>query len=164
MGSLGQFSISLAVKDLAASRAFYEQALAPLGHAVVAVIPPERSPSGGTAVLFGIGGEPEFVIADNERPGEGNHIAFRAEDDAAQEAMAERLRREHGLDVTEQRDRQYFRSIYFREPGGVLFEIATDAPGFSVDEPTDALGTALKLPPFLEPHRGRIEAVLPKVA
>ena len=96
--------------------------------------------------------------------GSVHHIAFRAEDDAAQEAMAERLRREHGLDVTEQRDRQYFRSIYFREPGGVLFEIATDAPGFSVDEPTDALGTALKLPPFLEPHRGRIEAVLPKVA
>ena len=96
--------------------------------------------------------------------GSVHHIAFRAKDDAAQEAMAERLRREHGLDVTEQRDRQYFRSIYFREPGGVLFEIATDAPGFSVDEPTDALGTALKLPPFLEPHRGRIEAVLPKVA
>ncbi|WP_342148784.1 ring-cleaving dioxygenase [Methylorubrum sp. SB2] len=96
--------------------------------------------------------------------GSVHHIAFRARDDAAQAAMAEALRRDHGLDVTEQRDRQYFRSIYFREPGGVLFEIATDAPGFSIDEPTDALGTALKLPAFLEPHRGRIEAVLPKVA
>ena len=96
--------------------------------------------------------------------GSVHHIAFRARDDAAQEAMAAALRRVHGLSVTEQRDRQYFRSIYFREPGGVLFEIATDAPGFSVDEPADALGTALKLPPFLEPHRGRIEAVLPKVA
>lgn len=96
--------------------------------------------------------------------GSVHHIAFRAKDDAAQEAMAEALVRDHGLAVTEQRDRQYFRSIYFREPGGVLFEIATDAPGFSVDEPTEALGTALMLPPFLEPHRGRIEAVLPKVA
>ena len=78
--------------------------------------------------------------------------------------MTERLSDRHGLSVTEQRDRQYFRSVYFREPGGVLFEIATDAPGFAIDESVAELGTALKLPPFLEPHRGRIEAVLPKVA
>jgi glyoxalase family protein len=63
--------------------------------------------------------------------------------------------------VTEQKDRQYFRSVYFFEPGGVLFEIATDVPGFTVDEPQAALGTSLKLPPFLEPHRAELEAVLP---
>ncbi|MEG9528007.1 MAG: VOC family protein, partial [Hyphomicrobiales bacterium] len=99
------------------------------------------------------------------RPGAGSvhHIAFRAADDAAQAAMGEQLAA-RGLHVTEQRDRQYFRSIYFREPGGVLFEIATDAPGFAVDEPVEALGQALKLPAGLEPHRARIEAVLPKVA
>lgn len=96
--------------------------------------------------------------------GSVHHIAFRAADDAAQAAMAEALRDRHGLGVTEQRDRQYFRSVYFREPGGVLFEIATDAPGFAVDEPEASLGQALKLPPGLERHRAEIEAVLPAVA
>ena len=61
----------------------------------------------------------------------------------------------HGIRTTEQKDRNYFRSVYFREPGGILFEIATDEPGFAVDEPADALGQALKLPPFLEPARAR---------
>jgi glyoxalase family protein len=92
-----------------------------------------------------------------------HHIAFRAADDAAQEAMATALRGQ-GLSVTEQKDRNYFRSVYFREPGGVIFEIATDAPGFAVDEPADALGSTLKLPPWLEPHRSEIEGVLPALA
>jgi glyoxalase family protein len=65
--------------------------------------------------------------------------------------------------VTEVRDRQYFKSIYFREPGGVLFEIATMRPGFPVDEPVPELGRALKLPPWEEPHRPAIEAQLPNV-
>jgi glyoxalase family protein len=97
------------------------------------------------------------------RQGRGSvhHIAFRAPDDAAQAAMARKLVTAHGVRPTDQRDRSYFRSIYFREPGGVLFEIATDIPGFTVDEPVDSLGRALKLPPFLEPQRARIEKVLP---
>ncbi|MCJ2010451.1 ring-cleaving dioxygenase [Methylobacterium sp. E-041] len=100
------------------------------------------------------------------RPGAGSvhHIAFRAADDAAQAAMVERLSTHHRLAVTEQRDRQYFRSVYFREPGGVLFEIATDVPGFTVDEPLATLGSALKLPAGLEPHRARIAAALPDLA
>jgi len=65
--------------------------------------------------------------------------------------------------VTEVRDRQYFKSIYFREPGGVLFEIATTKPGFPVDEPVPDLGRSLKLPPWEEPHRATIEAQLPNV-
>jgi glyoxalase family protein len=65
--------------------------------------------------------------------------------------------------VTPVRDRQYFRSIYFREPGGVLFEVATMKPGFPVDEPIAELGRALKLPPWEEPHRTEIEAQLPNV-
>lgn len=66
-----------------------------------------------------------------------------------------------GLDVTPVLDRNYFQSIYFREPGGVLFEIATDGPGFAVDESPDDLGTGLMLPDWLEPRRSRIEARLP---
>jgi glyoxalase family protein len=65
-----------------------------------------------------------------------------------------------GLGVTEVRDRQYFQSIYFREPGGVLFEVATVQPGFTVDEPLDRLGQELKLPPWEEPNRADIEARL----
>jgi glyoxalase family protein len=68
-----------------------------------------------------------------------------------------------GLHPTQQLDRKYFRSVYFREPGGILFEIATDAPGFAVDEPVETLGHDLKLPLFLEPRRKEIEAVLPEL-
>ena len=64
------------------------------------------------------------------------------------------------IGVTPVIDRYYFRSLYFREPGGVLFEIATDGPGFAVDEPIDQLGEHLSLPPFLEPRRAEIEASL----
>ena len=100
------------------------------------------------------------------RPGAGSvhHIAFRAADDEAQFAMMTKLADNHGVRTTEQRDRHYFRSLYFREPGGVLFEIATDSPGFAADEPVAALGGALKLPPSLEPQREQIEAVLPALA
>ena len=69
-----------------------------------------------------------------------------------------------GLTVTEVRDRCYFQSIYFREPGGVLFEVATIQPGFAVDEDPASLGRALKLPPWEEPHRPIIEAGLATVA
>jgi glyoxalase family protein len=114
---------------------------------------------GAFVTLRAVGG----FLRGRQGAGSVHHIAFRAADDAAQAAMAEQLAA-RGLSVTEQRDRQYFRSIYFREPGGVLFEIATDAPGFAVDEPVESLGSALKLPAGLEPHRAQIEAVLPKVA
>ena len=66
-----------------------------------------------------------------------------------------------GLNPTEVIDRQYFESVYFREPGGVLFEIATDEPGFTVDEDAAELGQALRLPPRYEPRRAAIEAALP---
>src|SRR5215475_9573204 len=93
--------------------------------------------------------------------GSVHHIAFRAADDKAQAEMAEKAAKDYGLHHTEQKDRRYFRSIYFREPGGVLFEIATDQPGFAVDEPVSSLGHDLKLPSFLEARRQDIEAVLP---
>jgi glyoxalase family protein len=95
--------------------------------------------------------------------GSVHHIAFRAVDDAEQAVMVRKLAENHHLRTTEQKDRNYFRSVYFREPGRVLFEIATDPPGFAVDESPDSLGEALKLPPFLEGRRVSIEAALPKL-
>ncbi len=97
-------------------------------------------------------------------PGGGtvHHIAFRTRDGHEQMAWRQRLQ-QHGLAVTDVRDRQYFQSIYFNEPGGVRFEIATDPPGFAVDEDPHNLGTALKLPPQHEPLRRQIEAQLPPV-
>jgi len=91
-----------------------------------------------------------------------HHVAF-AVDDAEQqlELRAELIRR--GVQVTEVLDRQYFRSIYFREPNGVLFEVATVPPGFTADEEIGRLGTGLKLPPWEEPNRTNIEAGLPAV-
>jgi glyoxalase family protein len=95
-------------------------------------------------------------------PGAGtvHHVAFRAADDADQAELRARLVAD-GFDVTPPLDRNYFRSIYFREPGGVPFEIATDPPGFTADEPPQSLGTTLRLPRWLEPRRGAIERLLP---
>jgi glyoxalase family protein len=96
--------------------------------------------------------------------GSVHHIAFRAADDETEFAMMRKLAENHGIRTTDQKDRNYFRSLYFREPGGVLFEIATDIPGFAIDEPVSSLGKSLKLPPQYEPRRKDIEAVLPALA
>jgi len=90
-----------------------------------------------------------------------HHIAFRAADDASQEEWRELL--DKHLDVTPILDRTYFHSIYFREPGGVLFELATDPPGFAFDEPIESLGEALHIPAWLEQHRPVIEQRLPPI-
>lgn len=91
-----------------------------------------------------------------------HHIAFRAPSDSAQLEWRELLSRVP-LNVTSVRDRTYFHSIYFHEPGGVLFEIATDPPGFAIDEPVENLGEALKLPQWLENRRADIEQALPPI-
>jgi predicted esterase/catechol 2,3-dioxygenase-like lactoylglutathione lyase family enzyme len=100
--------------------------------------------------------------APTGRPGGGtvHHIAFRTDNDAAQSVWQSTLTKS-GVGVTGVRDRKYFRSIYFHSPGGVLFEIATDPPGFTVDEPVEELGAALKLPEQYEPIRSDIEKRLP---
>ncbi len=113
-----------------------------------------------------VGGIVDLRVAGGFLParqgaGSVHHIAFRAADDAAQDEMVRKLAANHAIRTTEQRDRNYFRSVYFREPGRVLFEIATDVPGFAVDEPAESLGQALKLPAGLEAQRTRIEAILP---
>ncbi|HWB42832.1 MAG TPA: ring-cleaving dioxygenase [Gemmatimonadales bacterium] len=89
-----------------------------------------------------------------------HHVAFRAADDAEQQSRHQEMLR-LGVAVTDVRDRNYFRSIYFREPGGVLYEIATAGPGFTIDETPAELGTSLKLPPRLESLRARLEVSLP---
>lgn len=95
--------------------------------------------------------------------GSVHHIAFRAADDAEQADMRRKLAEDLRLQATEQVDRNYFRSIYFREPGGIIFEIATDEPGFAIDETAEHLGETLALPPFLEGRRAQIEATLPSL-
>jgi len=92
-----------------------------------------------------------------------HHVAWRVPDDASELALRARVR-DSGLGTTEVIDRKYFHSVYFREPGGALFEIATEIPGFTVDEPLATLGESLVLPPWLEPERARIAAALPPIA
>jgi glyoxalase family protein len=105
------------------------------------------------------------VVVDPSAPrglvasGTVHHIAWRVPDASTQVTWRDQIV-ETGTNVTEILDRQYFRSIYFREPGGVLLEIATDPPGFTADEPLLELGRKLKLPPWLEPSREAIEANL----
>ena len=114
----------------------------------------------------GSSGQRIEVVEDPAAPrpvlgvGSVHHVAWRVADDAARERVRAAVEgKVTGLTPT--RDRSYFRSIYFREPGGVIFEVATDVPGFLVDEDEASLGTRLKLPPQFEPRRTEIEAALP---
>lgn len=95
--------------------------------------------------------------------GSVHHIAFRVANEGEQLEAREKLI-EMGYNITPQLDRNYFKSVYFREPGGVLFEIATDLPGFTADEEAENLGQELKLPEWLEPRRKEIGNVLPKLS
>lgn len=114
-------------------------------------------PAGGRFV--DVRGVPGFW-SGHVAAGSIHHVAWRAADDAAQEQWRAALA-EAGADVTPVRDRRYFRSIYFPEPGGALYEIATDGPGFTVDEPAAELGARLMLPERLERHRAELAAMLP---
>jgi glyoxalase family protein len=98
-----------------------------------------------------------------EATGTVHHVAWRALDDAHQLDWRSAVVAA-GREVTPVIERKYFRSIYFREPGGVLFEIATDQPGFTVDEPAESLGTGLQLPAWHEDRRGDLEVNLPPIA
>ena len=110
--------------------------------AIIDLIHEPKSPKG----LIGVGGI--------------HHVAWRTPDDRRQ-VTARDIIMEAGHQVTPVIDRNYFHSIYFNEPGGVIFEIATDPPGFEIDEPRETLGTALKLPPQYEPYRPDLERRLP---
>jgi glyoxalase family protein len=103
--------------------------------------------------------ESKDLAAARQGAGGVHHVAFRTPDEAQYHAWTQRLS-EFGIRHSGEIDRFYFRSLYFREPNGILFEIATDGPGFATDEPMATLGEKLALPPFLEPHRAEIEAGL----
>jgi glyoxalase family protein len=106
------------------------------------------------------------VLPDGARGAWGvgsvHHIAWRVPDGTAQRDIQVSVARAGGR-PTDVIDRFWFQSVYFREPGGALFEVATDGPGFGVDEPTESLGERLILPPWLEPRRAQIERALPKL-
>ena len=140
--------------------------------AVLATMGFQKIAESGNRFRFAAGGHAlgnhvDLLVEPDLRPGRlgagsVHHIAFRAADDASQLEWREILVAS-SLDVTPVLDRTYFHSIYFREPGGVLFELATDPPGFEFDESIESLGGALKLPPWLESKRSRIEAALPQI-
>ena len=117
--------------------------------------------SGGPGAVVDVVEAPD-VARGEEAAGTVHHVAWRALNDDHQLAWREVLVRS-GLNVTPVIDRKYFRSIYYREPGGVLFEIATDQPGFTVDEPPEALGSALQLPPQYEGRREQLNFNLPPI-
>lgn len=116
---------------------------------------------GGPAAELHVAVEPGLA-AHRQGAGGVHHVAFRLPD-ADYEAWAERLGQAR-VPTSGPVDRYYFRSLYFREPNGVLFELATDGPGFATDEPMDSLGERLALPPFLEPRRAEIERGLKPLA
>lgn len=113
---------------------------------------------GGAAAELHVAVQPGLPVA---RQGAGgvHHVAFRTPSQEELHAWTQKLRDVH-VPSSGEVERYYFRSLYFREPGGNLFEIATDGPGFAVDEPLETLGESLSLPPFLEPQRASIEAKL----
>jgi glyoxalase family protein len=117
----------------------------------------EMGPAGAAAELH-VALEPSASFA-RQGAGSVHHIAFRVATEAAHQDWIEHLA-DNGIPTSGAIDRFYFKSLYFREPGGVLFEIATDGPGFAADEPKDKLGLKLALPPFLEGRRREIEAGL----
>lgn len=115
--------------------------------------------AGGPGTYVDLLTEPSLPRGTNGA-GTVHHIAFRVADDAAQASAHDSLQ-ERDSGVSPIIDRAYFKSIYYREPSGILFEIATDGPGFAIDEPVETLGQKLSLPPRLELHRREIEAALP---
>jgi glyoxalase family protein len=113
---------------------------------------------GGPAAELHVAEEPGLPPAQAGAGGV-HHVAFRTPDEQSYQACWERLQQMRAPSSGPV-DRYYFKSLYFREPGGILFEIATDGPGFATDEPLDTLGESLALPPFLEPRRAEIEVGL----
>jgi glyoxalase family protein len=157
----GLHSVTMTVRDPAPTIAFMNDLL---GFEVV------NEAEGRTRVAVN-GDEPGKTIDIVHAPdlasarnglGTVHHVAMAITDGDEQRRLRDEIIR-RGLQVTPVMDRQYFTSIYFREPGGVLFEVATMRPGFAIDEPVGALGTSLKLPPAAEPNRATIEKQLPAI-
>ena len=156
---LGLHSVRLSERDLALTSTFLTSVMGftPLG-----------DENGWSGFALAGGGSGRFLeIQENPSAGRGNwgvggihHVAWRVPDEDTELAVRERVEAAHRR-PTEVIDRFWFKSVYFLEPGGVLFELATDGPGFAVDEDPATLGEKLVLPPWLEEHRASIEAALP---
>lgn len=116
---------------------------------------------GGSGTFADVRAAPSFVPGQIA-VGSIHHVAWRTPDDAQQERWLHQIS-DLGLGVSPVMDRDYFHSIYFREPGGILFEIATDSPGFATDETLETLGAHLRLPIQYEADRPQIEAGLPPI-
>lgn len=117
--------------------------------------------SGGPHAILDVVESPEGPVGE-ESIGTVHHVAWRTQDAGTQPAWRDALVTA-GRNVTPVIDRWYFKSIYYREPGGVLFEIATDGPGFTIDESPDELGTTLSLPPWFQVRRDRLDETLPPI-
>jgi glyoxalase family protein len=165
MGIRGLHAVTLMVADLAPTARVLTQVM---GFQPVREYLAGDDPSRPVVVFAtgrgGPGAEVQVEFGPHLTPGRQgwggvHHVAFRTPNDEEHAAWRQRVA-SAGLGVTPIIDRYYFKSIYFREPGGILFEIATDGPGFATDEEVDHLGERLALPPFLEPQRARIEAQL----
>jgi glyoxalase family protein len=148
-----------------------EQRIAPTASMLTELLSMDVSTEGDDRIRFSMsdGGSGALVDVAGGASSRGlqaggtvHHVAYRAPDLETMTQWQQSLS-DAGVPVTEIRDRQYFKSIYFREPGGVLFEIATDTPGFDIDEPLLELGRSLQLPPWLEPSREQIAASLPPI-
>ncbi|MFV0300599.1 MAG: ring-cleaving dioxygenase [Paracoccus sp. (in: a-proteobacteria)] len=164
--SLGPITIS--VPDLAPTEALLTQVLnmrrvrdyaSPDGEGQVHVF---EMAAGGPSAELHVAVQPDLPVA-RQGAGAVHHVAFRTPDAAAIHDWAERLN-QFRIPSSGEVERYYFRSLYFREPGGNLFELATDGPGFDADEPRETMGEGLSLPPFLESRRARIEAGLKPLA
>lgn len=156
--------ITISVPDLAPTEAVLTQVMnmrrvrdyaSPDGEGQVHVF---EMAEGGPAAELHVAVQPDLPVA-RQGAGAVHHVAFRTPDVPAIHDWAQRLN-QFRVPNSGEVERYYFRSLYFREPGGNLFEIATDGPGFAVDEPFETMGEALSLPPFLEPRRAQIEAGL----
>lgn len=165
MGIKGLFGVNLMVSDLLPTAKTLSELM---GFQPVREYKTAGEPARTIVVFATAGGGPGTEVHVEAGPhlipgrlGRGgvHHVAFRTTNDEEQQVWRERIATA-GLRVTPIIDRYYFKSIYFREPGGILFEIATDGPGFATDEPVERLGERLALPPFLEPHRAQIESNL----
>lgn len=161
----GLFASTLMVRQLEPTALVLTQVM---GYQPVAEYPSAHHPSERTVVFAldeGGAGKELYVVEQPNRPsgqlgiGGVHHIAFRTPNVQEQTQWMNQLHAV-GLRTSGLVDRYYFQSLYFRIPGGFLFEIATDGPGFATDEPADHLGERLALPPFLEPRRAQIEAGL----
>src|SRR5208337_1770180 len=158
----GLHSVSLLLKDAAPTGAILSDVLGFVAGDREGAVQRYRAPDAGLGAIIALRSVGDFPRG-RQGAGSVHHVAFRAADDADQAKMVRKLVENHGMRPTDQKDRKYFRSVYFREPGQVLFEIATEPPGFAVDEPVESLGNGLKLPAFLEARREKIEAALPQL-